>query len=137
MIKWISVRLLDDDFTLHACEVRNLFDEFRIVARQNSGEPRLHGRSGSARYKCGVAFRQLQHFRNTFARGDLEIRNAAEMLAAKRHYFFDFWPWQGATEHCHGPLPVDDRSDAQLFVNISGRTEAGKLLAHHGRWRGR
>ena len=126
MIEGITVRFLNNDFRFHAGQIGQLLDELPIVAREDTGEARLHCGGGAGGDDGAVSVRELEHFRDTLAGGDFQIRDADKMAARHRHDSFDFGAHQRATQHRHGSLPVDDRGYAQFFVNISGGAEAGE-----------
>ncbi len=127
MVERIAMRSLDDDFGFHPGEIGQLLDELFVVAGENARQSRLHRRRGAGRDQRGVAVRKLQHVGNALSGGNFQLGNTAKMQAPERHDGFHFGAHQRPAKHGHGALAIDDRSHAQLLVDVSGFTEAGNF----------
>ncbi len=77
-----------------------------LLPRQNSRETGLHRRRGTGGDQCEIIGRQFQHLGDAFSGGNLQIRNADEVLARKVHYRLNFGAHQGAAENVMVPWPL-------------------------------
>src|SRR5438876_4828661 len=121
------MRLLDNDFRFHPCQIGDLFDELFVTSGKNTGEPRLHSRRCTGGDQGCVSIRELQHFGDSFASGDFQVGDGYEMAASLGHYSLKFRPKDGTAKYGHGPFAVDHGFYAELFIGVARLAEAADL----------
>ena len=129
VIEWIAMRFLDDDFRLHAGNVRQLLNQLFVIAGENTRQSRLNRGSRARCDERAVAFGKFQHFGDALPCRNLEFRNVHEVATRHGHHGFEFRPKNGAAKHRHRALAVDDGGHAEFVIWISALAKAAHSVA--------